>query len=81
MTADQNFLKSAHIAPCEIKALNWMEWRSEELDGLRAANEQQAVWISGIDADRKMWKLSALAGWLFAALLFAAPVIERMGRE
>jgi hypothetical protein len=78
VTSDHRFLKEAHIEPCEIRLPAWMTWREDELDGLRAANQHQAEWLGSLDNDRKRWKACAILGWLFAAMLFSIPIIERL---
>jgi hypothetical protein len=80
MNSDQKFLRDAHIEPCDIRTSNWMEWREEELSALRFANMQQAVWLRGMQADKQRWKIYAVLGWVFAAMLFSIPIISRIGQ-
>jgi hypothetical protein len=80
VTADQKFLHDNHIEPCEIRLPAWMTWREDELDGLRAANQHQAEWLGSLDSERKRWKACAILGWLFAAMLFSIPLIDRIGQ-
>jgi len=78
MTADQQFLKAAHIRPDDPRKENWMEWRTTEIVELRLAI---ANWIGLARDEAKrgdMWKMIAWAGWLFALMLFLIPLIERM---
>lgn len=77
MTADQRFLKAAHIRPDDPVTENWMEWRTNEVRELRLA---VANWINEaaeIDALATRWRAVAVFGWLVAAMLFMIPVIER----
>ncbi len=77
MTADHRFLKDAHIEPCEIAEPRWMTWRAEEIEDLRAVTARQGELISEQGRDLSRWKLIAIAGWMFAAMLFSIPIIER----
>ena len=79
MTADQQFLKAAHIRPDDPVKENWMEWRATEIVELRLA---VANWI--IQARKECrrsdrWKLIAFAGWFLAAIVLMTTLIERIG--
>ncbi len=78
MTADQRFLKSAHIRPDDPAAEFWMAWRDEEINDIRAqlAATQSQVQCGADEYARQaktvhMWQLCAFAGWL-GLVLFAA---------
>ena len=78
MTADQQFLKAAHIRPDDPAAECWMTWRDEEIDEVRAqlAATQSQVEYAADEYARQaktihMWQLCAFAGWL-GLILFAA---------
>jgi hypothetical protein len=56
MTADQRFLKAAHIRPDDPIKENWMEWRTNEVTELRMS---VANWINQAaesDARGKRWR-------------------------
>jgi len=77
MTSDQKFLKAQGIRPDDPKAENWMEWHEDDLAALRMS---VANWINEaaeLDALAKRWRAAAVLGWLFAAMLFVIPIIER----
>ncbi len=77
MTADQQFLKDAHIRPDDPKAENWMEWRTDEVRELRMS---VANWINEAREQHQRannWRAFGVLGWLFAGMLFMIPVIER----
>ena len=77
---DHQFLKENRIEPCDIAEPRWMAWRSEEIQDLRGLTIRQGDLISALCSDLKRWKAVAALGWLFAAMLFAIPIIERMGQ-
>ncbi len=77
MTADQRFLKAAHIRPDDPIKENWMEWRDQEVVELRGA---VANWINRArdeNARGNRWQLIAFGGWMLAAILFCIPLVER----
>ena len=78
MISDQQFLKDAHIEPCDIALPNWMTWREEDVDSMRMQIEQQGQYIAWSDRDIRRWKVIAMLGWLFAAMLFSIPIIGRI---
>ena len=77
MTADQQFLKAAHIRPDDPVKQNWMEWRATEIVELRMAVANWIIQAQEENAYGKRWRAVAILGWLFAAMLFMAPIIER----
>ena len=80
MKTDREFLQAAHIEPCEIRPSNWMAWRSEEIENLRDLTTRQGELISLQGREVRHWKAVAILGWLFAAMLFSIPIIERCGQ-
>ncbi len=80
MTADQKFLKGAHIVPEEIRVANWMEWRTDELEAMRNLCDVLCRKADEERRERKRMVLIAWCGWGFAALLFSIPIIERVWR-
>jgi len=80
VTTDQKFLKSSGIRPDDPKADNWMEWRADEVTQLRLSVAKWINQAASLDALAKRWRVVAVLGWLFAGMLFVAPLIERWTR-
>lgn len=77
MTADQRFLKAAHIRPDDPARENWITWREEDIAGprLQLAEAEQLEYRAIETAIKReermnMWKLATFAGWC-GLILFA----------